>query len=259
MADWRTLFGTAKDWRRDLGIALSVGLFLSFIGPFGSYASPLRERLIYCMAIGLGGGLTYFPLLRAGIRLAQRADLSIWLAALPAGAMATVPVTLLATVLGPVVWPGDFPAHFGVIYSQMLMINLPFTMAVLVLMKLFAPAAPQAAAIAMSGPAAPARPRLLDRLPPRMGADILALQAEDHYVRVHTPNGSTLLLMRLADAIAELDGLDGLRVHRSWWVAKGAVAGSTRTGRRVDLRLTNGVDAPVTRENVPLLRQAGWV
>jgi hypothetical protein len=31
-----------------------------------------------------------------------------------------------------------------------------------------------------------------------------------------------LLLMRFSDATAELDGLPGLRVHRSWWIAEGA-------------------------------------
>ena len=33
----------------------------------------------------------------------------------------------------------------------------------------------------------------------------LALEAEDHYVRVHTLHGSALILMRLADAVTVLD------------------------------------------------------
>ena len=51
----------------------------------------------------------------------------------------------------------------------------------------------------------------------------IALQGEDHYVRIHTALGSELVLMRLGDAIQELDGLEGERVHRSWWVARRAV------------------------------------
>jgi DNA-binding LytR/AlgR family response regulator len=87
-------------------------------------------------------------------------------------------------------------------------------------------------------------------MPARLGPDIVALQAEDHYVRVHTALGSELLLMRLSDAIAELDGRPGLRVHRSWWVARTAVVGCEARGRKLGLRLTNGLLAPVARNAV---------
>ena len=82
---------------------------------------------------------------------------------------------------------------------------------------------------------------------------------EDHYVRAHTPAGSTLLLLRMRDAVAELDGVDGLRVHRSWWVARNAVAGMRREGRNIRLILTNGVEAPVARGETERLRREGWI
>ncbi|EGF92095.1 lytTr DNA-binding domain protein [Asticcacaulis biprosthecium C19] len=90
-------------------------------------------------------------------------------------------------------------------------------------------------------------------------ADILALSAEDHYLRVHTSAGETLILMRLYDAIRELDGIEGSQIHRSWWVAKDAVADVRRNDGRVALALKNGVAAPVSRSYAKALKGDGWL
>lgn len=100
---------------------------------------------------------------------------------------------------------------------------------------------------------------LLDKLPPRLQrAPLLALQAEDHYLRVHTGAGDALILMRLSDAIAAVETLDGLRTHRSWWIARIAVEQVSRGDGRATLTLSNGVQAPVSRTYAPALREAGW-
>ncbi|WP_298377371.1 LytTR family DNA-binding domain-containing protein [Azospirillum sp.] len=107
-----------------------------------------------------------------------------------------------------------------------------------------------------SGPdAAP----FLDRIPPRLGRDLLALEMEDHYVRVHTQLGSDLILLRLRDAIAELSGIDGLQVHRSHWVAASAVATAERNADgKLTLILTDGRRVPVSRSYNAAVRAAGW-
>ncbi|KTE11438.1 hypothetical protein ATE71_11760 [Sphingopyxis sp. H115] len=56
-------------------------------------------------------------------------------------------------------------------------------------------------------------------LPPGFGP-VGALKGEDHYVRVIGTRSEELILMRMRDAIARLDNADGLRIHRSWWVAR---------------------------------------
>ena len=115
-------------------------------------------------------------------------------------------------------------------------------------------------ALTSAAPREPDPPgRLFVKLPAALGRDILALQAEDHYVRVHTAKGSALLLMRLVDAIEDLGGLEGMRVHRSWWVSRHAISASAMQGRKLLLTLTNGVAAPVTRGTAPALRRAGWL
>ena len=64
--------------------------------------------------------------------------------------------------------------------------------------------------------------------------------------------------MRLGDAIEEIEGVAGERVHRSWWVARQAVEASRPLGRRLSLTLTSGLEVPVSREAASRLRRLGW-
>ncbi|WP_396595682.1 LytTR family DNA-binding domain-containing protein [Brevundimonas sp. R86498] len=56
-----------------------------------------------------------------------------------------------------------------------------------------------------------------------------------------------------------MGGREGLRVHRSWWVARDAVEAVVPAGRQLRLRLRGGLDAPVSRANTVRLREAGWL
>ncbi len=97
------------------------------------------------------------------------------------------------------------------------------------------------------------------RLPARLQeAEIHAVEAEDHYLRVHTSAGSTLILMRLTDAVAELGQLDGAQTHRSWWVARAAIMDARPSRGRATLTLKNGLQAPVSRTHARTLRRKGW-
>lgn len=88
---------------------------------------------------------------------------------------------------------------------------------------------------------------LRTRLPPDIARDILALETEDHYLRVHAAAGSALILMRMADAVALLDPRLGMQVHRRWWVAQAGVRELTRDGQSLSLRLADGKTVPVGR------------
>lgn len=102
-------------------------------------------------------------------------------------------------------------------------------------------------------------PRLLARLPAHSSLPILALESEDHYVRVHGPIRSELILVRLRDAISEMDDVEGTQVHRSWWVAASAVASATLSGRILEIELTNGLRVPVARDSIARLRASGFL
>jgi DNA-binding LytR/AlgR family response regulator len=110
-----------------------------------------------------------------------------------------------------------------------------------------------------AGPPSAPPPKFLARLPAQLaGAEIFAVEAEDHYLRLHTSLGQDLILMRLADAIAELEGFEGAQTHRSWWVAKAAVTGAERSDGRATLTLKDGAEVPVSRGFAKQLRSAGW-
>lgn len=101
--------------------------------------------------------------------------------------------------------------------------------------------------------------RFLKRLPAELGSDLMCLSMEDHYVRVHTAAGDTLILMRMADAVAELEDYPGQQVHRSWWVAADAVLETVRETRKVSLRLRNGLQVPVSQRRVKQLKDEGFL
>ena len=104
-------------------------------------------------------------------------------------------------------------------------------------------------------------PVLTKRLPVQLKeGQIMALKSEDHYVRVYTDIGSALLLMRLSDAIAETEPLDGLQTHRSWWVARSAVKSVIRKTRSAELVLDGAeLTVPVSRTGLQKLKVETWV
>jgi len=100
--------------------------------------------------------------------------------------------------------------------------------------------------------------RFRRRFPAGLTGRLLCLEMEDHYLRIHTDKGSDIILMRMSDAEEELSDVEGLRVHRSWWVAREAVTGVKRNGTRLLLQLENGLEIPVGKTYRGALRDAGW-
>ncbi|WP_306121186.1 LytTR family DNA-binding domain-containing protein [Roseovarius sp. MMSF_3359] len=103
-------------------------------------------------------------------------------------------------------------------------------------------------------------PRLLRRLAPEMQGDILRLSANDHVVDVVTSHGTTTLRMRLVDAIAEMEPVEGYCVHRSHWVAHGAIERVVRqNSSKLFVVLSNEDRIPVSRKYRVNLEEAGMV
>ena len=91
-------------------------------------------------------------------------------------------------------------------------------------------------------------------------ADLQAVTAEDHYLRLHLRDGRRLLvLFRFGDALAELAQHDGCQVHRSAWIAADAVIGARREGRRWLLCLADGTTLPVSESHLASVKARGWL
>ncbi len=232
-------------------VSTAVGLTLGAIGPFGSYLNgTLPVRLAYWLVCLWAGWLVFGISLPVLMRRAQARNVPAWLWVPPAVAILTLLPAALSRVLAIRLWPVVGEVTWLEWYGQGLVVSSLATLAVL-----WATRSPRTA------PAGPdplsADPR--DRLPPRLGRTVLCLQMEDHYVRVHTPLGSTLVLMSLSQAMAGLKDLEGVQTHRSWWVARTAIVGMVEDGRRLRLRLSGGQEAPVSRARVGTLREKGWL
>ncbi|MEP9358224.1 LytTR family DNA-binding domain-containing protein [Sphingomonas sp. KR3-1] len=90
--------------------------------------------------------------------------------------------------------------------------------------------------------------------------DLSAIEAEDHYCRVHRRDGrSELIHYRFGDALAEVAGIDGAQVHRGAWVSATAVEGAAREGRKWRLLLAGGGSVPVSATYAAEARARGWL
>jgi hypothetical protein len=273
MSELPSLFGTPRDWARDLAVAVGIGAFLGVIGPFGSYnGGPMELRIAYWVGNLLIGFVVLSMAVRLSMRLAAGLDLPVWFTLAVSVAIGAVPGCLAISYFAAWFWPG-IHGHMGSMlgqYGDTLAISEPCAFGYYFLMdRRWRPSAARAWGAQPAPAAPPAAPSVppatesgagfLDRLPARLGRDLLCLQMEDHYVRAHTARGSDLVLVSLKDAVAELGPADGLQVHRSWWVARSAVASPVFSGRNLSLKLSNGLEAPVSRASVAKLRAAGWL
>ena len=92
------------------------------------------------------------------------------------------------------------------------------------------------------------------RIPARLGRNIIAVRAQQHYVRVYTTAGDDLILYRFGDVVSELEtrGL-AVQVHRSFCVAPWAISRMARGARSTHLVMTNGLKVPVSQSYRALL------
>lgn len=245
--------GKARVFVRGLIVAVAAGGFLAFSGAFGSSGAPLWQRLAYWIPLLVAGGLWGHVCSLLVSRYVD-SDARPWLAILALTLVITGPLTVLVWGMTGLLFNGDLRHQSAIIhfFAPVALITATVS-AVNVFLERERPVETHAGAPG----AAPAR--FLDRLPPKLrGARLIAVQAEDHYLRLHTDRGSDLILMRLADALSELEGLEGAQTHRSWWVAKDAVASVARGDGRAALTLSENLTAPVSRRYARALREAGW-
>lgn len=103
----------------------------------------------------------------------------------------------------------------------------------------------------------PPRPAFLDRGDAPLGGEVLVVSAADHYLDILTTEGRGRVLMRFRDALTELEGMPGYRIHRSHWVARAELVRVRPDGRRHIADLRSGKALPVSDAYIEDLRDAG--
>lgn len=252
---WTSLPPRLQHWAIDLSILTAFGLLMGFIGPFGSDRFPTPTRYSYWLVCMVGGGIVA-TIGDQILRFWLKRDL---VRVLLGSVILTPFVTLVVLLADHWVMGGQFDAKG---YTNLLWQVWPILLAVLVVQALIwrspdikvetrtiiAPPLPEAEAAF--------RQRLSAR---RRHARLLAIEAHDHYLKVHTDAGEELITLRLSDALEDLKHAHGWQVHRSWWVAADAVEAARWRRSSGEITLAGGLNVPVSRTYSPILKEAGWL
>ena len=254
-----------------VGFALVMGV----TGPFGTYEHMgLGVRIVYFTVLGV---LNWLQVIALAAWFGRIEPIDRWpvagrmaLVGLLASVPGTAEVFLVNAWVGRSIPLSALPILFP--ENAFLTIVISVVIGLFVEQRLHAAADAERARVAalpavatpssdgLRSAAAPVEtPDFFRRIPPALGRDLLALEMEDHYLRIHTALGSDLILLRLRDALAELGSERGRQVHRSWWVAQGAVASVERSAGRLVLKLRNGIDVPVSKTFRDQVKAAGWL
>jgi len=279
----RNAFAVKTQAVRGLVIGLVAAVVLAYLGALGTQDAPFVQRLAYWAAVILPGsllGLAITTLVRSWGGLLRHRWLEAGLVAL----LISIPHSFVVIVVSALFFGIGMITPMVVLQFWLAVLMIALVLAAINYLASTGPAEDamplaaeprieaEAPAHAETGiplpvPAAPpaaapdAIPVLLaEKLPHRLRTGrLLAIEAEDHYLRVHTDLGSDLVLMRMADACALLEGSNGARVHRSWWVARSAICTVRQQSGRMELDLADGLVAPVSRAMQPVLRREGWL
>ena len=221
--------------------AIALGVFLGFAGPFGSFQSLAHpQRYVFWFALVAMGyvlAITTLQILRPAARFARLPKVA---AIVLVGLISTLPMMfVVAWALEVVFGRSTPPERLVSLYLSVAAVQL--VIAGIAVWPFLAPRRPEPPADDLN------TDQFFERVPDRLGRDLLALEAQDHYLLVHTRRGSALIHMRLSEAVQILPPQLGLQAHRRWWVARKEVAGLRREGHQTFIELTGGLTVPVGR------------
>jgi hypothetical protein len=259
--------GWAVSILRAAAVSLGLGIIFAWFGVYQTSSFPFPERVAYwtlLMGVGVASSALVTPLVFERWLRGAHPALPIAVTAL----LISIPITL-GLVLMETAADGAIPepSFWWLQYFYVIVLSAILTTGAWGVERLRSGGHGEAstadapvAQVADSAQAATTILAFADRLPVKFrSAEIHAVSAEDHYLRVHTSAGETMILMRLADAIRELSALPGMQTHRSWWVAKQGLAETARGDGKVTLKLKSGAEAPVSRTYQKAVKDAGWL
>lgn len=239
-------------------VIVAVAVVLGIAGPFGTLTTmPLVPRTAYWLGLALITFLVGYCVTGLLMAFVFGDFVNLFVRLGLAGLLAGIPVTTVVLVFNRLVLDDTLGAPLSV-FTFYVNCSL-IAAAISVLFGLLEPGESDGEGVDDDRGAAPERPAIMTRLPVHLRGRLVSMSTQDHYVDVRTDRGGTLVLMRFADAIAEVGDTPGLRIHRSHWVALDAVAGSGRRNGRAYVRLIDGTELPVSRGYLAEAKAAGLI
>jgi len=232
------------------GISLIAGIFLSILSPYGTDHLSVSSRFffwtVFCL-LGAFGAAVFKPAARK-------------LGYSPGPIALAIGQSISASILITIMLAGWNNYRSNKLDPSEILVLFFFVWTISLVITVVAHLAERAVHTEPALPEKEARAPIFERIKPNLrSGEIYGLMAEDHYVRIITSKGDDLILMRLSDAIKELGPINGLPVHRSWWVAEAGVKSVKKSEGKISLELHSGQIVPVSRSNVKSVKQAGWV
>lgn len=86
-------------------------------------------------------------------------------------------------------------------------------------------------------------------------SEILRLEADRQYVRIHTARRQIYVRGRFSEAIALLPPKAGIRIHRSHWVRNDQIGHLVRAGSRIAVVIKSGETLPISRSKLSKVRR----
>lgn len=238
-------------WALDLLLLAGLGLAMAALGPYRTLDVPTLLRTAYWLVAVIGAGLMGIGIdATVGRRITR-----FWARIVVVSVAMTLPVTPFIYALNALLL--DLPRRpwlMPQLAGQVLVVAL-----LLMSLRAFAWRRIVETRTIVMAPLPEAGREIRARLSARRrGARLIALEAEDHYVRVHTDAGSELVAMRFSDAVEVLALAHGYRLHRSWWAFADAIEAVRWNRGTGEARLAGGLTAPVSRSCAAALKEAGW-
>jgi hypothetical protein len=236
--------------RRLIGILL-VGLIAGISGPFETITQfSLGPRIAYWVWVAFS---TFFIGSFVRILIAQIKPVPSLKIQITGAFLNAVVVTGYIIVLNTVILPTVGVPNENLVTFMVLIGIIVF--AITLMVEYFSAPAPQDT----GETPLPQSAEIFKKIPQEKRGALVSLSSEDHYVRVETDKGSSTILIRLADAIALCSPIEGVRVHRSHWVAVDHVVNYSKSKDRWALHLSNGHTIPISRRYRATVIEAGLI
>ncbi|MCW3171712.1 LytTR family transcriptional regulator [Shewanella subflava] len=254
---------TKRKLLQQLLVVVLIGLFIGFMRPFGMDQYTLLLSMSYWVFTCICGYLIYMPLIILGHKYLANSVTKPWHRVAISSLFASVLMSLMVPLIG---W-----AFFNhtLLLSHLFLLALPDTLVIGSIITFVSMLQNhlhnQKQQLEQSKLVIEQSQKVIEQhqqsqdinsiqmdqfmalLPLEKRGQLLCLEMDDHYLKVYTDKGQHMLLMRLKDALLQLEGFPGLQTHRSWWVANQAVVSVNKENRKMSLLLSNHLEVPVSR------------